>query len=356
MLGKVKKNKKLIITLSIILVAYVLLNALLVYVESFEDGVQIKNFGDSVWYSYVTLTTLGYGDVLPISWAGKFIGAIFILGSIITLSYVVGKVTDYLGELSERKKMGHNGTNFKNHIVIIGWDNFSQMIVNELIKSKKQVAVIIDDKNQLELLLDEYSKDQIFLLFSAYNNFQMYEKVNIKEAKIAFINHGNDTDKLVYVINMRRQFPDLKVMLSLEESNLKDTFETAGVTYVLSKNEISSKIIASFIFEPDVANYTVDLLESAEEGNGEDYDIQQYKVNNKNPYINKTYGEAFIDIKKKYNSVMIGIAKATESGKNDLLKLPADGTMININDYLILITEGSAATRIEKDFDSEQGD
>lgn len=70
-----KKHLKLIISL---LSAYFVALGLLLLAESFSPDASITSFKDAVWYSLVTLTTVGYGDLFPVTMAGKLIGAIFL--------------------------------------------------------------------------------------------------------------------------------------------------------------------------------------------------------------------------------------------------------------------------------------
>ena len=70
-----KKHLKLIISL---LSAYFVALGLLLLAESFNPDASITSFKDAVWYSLVTLTTVGYGDLFPVTMAGKLIGAIFL--------------------------------------------------------------------------------------------------------------------------------------------------------------------------------------------------------------------------------------------------------------------------------------
>jgi voltage-gated potassium channel len=352
-----KKNKffKNAIIVTFILCIYLILTTLLVIVEKDIPDASLKNFGDSVWYSYVTLTTLGYGDVLPVTWAGKFIGAIFVLSSVFVLSYVVGQINDYYFTLRERKKMGYNGTDFKNHIVVIGWNEFSDLITTELVKSGKKVAIITNQKNSIDIIYEVYGKENIFVLFANYNSYDLFKKANIEKSNLVFVNLDTDTEKLVFILNMKLYHNNLNYLVSLDDSNLKETFLSAGVTYVLSKNDIASKLIASYIFEPDVANYTADLLESAKEDSDTDFDIQEFLINQNNKYVNNKYGDVFLDIKKEFGSVIIGISKIDSFGNRLLFKLPPDDLIIEEGDYLIMIINGSASDKIQQKFQVKQG-
>ncbi|MGE5479951.1 MAG: potassium channel family protein [Chloroflexota bacterium] len=357
---KAKRRLRLALILLTTFALYCSILLLLVEVERGASGTTVLNFGDAFWYAFVTLTTLGYGDVLPVTLAGKFIGSIFILLSVFLLSIAVGKIADLFQQYREKKRMGHYGASrdFVNHVIIIGWDSFAKMITEQLFKSGNKVAVVTDRKEDIDLLEDAFEQEKssgsFFALFSNLNNYETFSKINIKDSKVIFVNLATDTEKLVYLINIRAIHPDLKFLVTLDEGNLKNTFISAGVTYCLSKNEITSKLIASFIFEPNVALYTTDLLDSAEAGNADDYDIQEFTVVEGNPYLNKTYGEAFFDIKNKYNSALIGLSKL-EDGVYNLKKLPSDEEMIRLGDVIIVINNGYSNERMESAFRTKQG-
>ena len=138
----------------------------------------------------------------------------------------------------------------------------------------------------------------------------------------------------------------------LDNANLKQTFINAGVTYAISKNEISSKLLASYMYEPDVATYSEDILSFAHAE--EDFDIKQYKVLESNPLIGKTYDEAFYLLKKQYNTILIGMSRQTESGRH-LFKNPIEPLPIRKDDYLIMITDGRSFNQIREVFGTEEG-
>ncbi len=85
-------------TLFIILAAalYLVLLAILVLCERIAPGANIRNFGDAIWYSLVTLTTVGYGDLFPVSAAGRIIGVVFILLSPLVISAVIIAVISFI--------------------------------------------------------------------------------------------------------------------------------------------------------------------------------------------------------------------------------------------------------------------
>ena len=173
------------------------------------------------------------------------------------------------------------------------------------------------------------------------------------ESSVVFVNLPDDTEKLVYILNLKKAYENLEFVVTIENSNLKNTFIGAGVTNAISPNEISSKILASYMFEPDVASYTEDIMSFAKNEN--DYDIKQFLVTHDNPYLNKTYQESFFDLKKRYNTILIGISKKDKNGNRKLIKNPLGEVGINLGDYLIVILNGTSFELILKVFNVEEG-
>lgn len=67
-----------------------------------RDGV--RNLGDSLWWAMQTVTTVGYGDVVPQHTAGKLIGAVLMLNGIALISVVTAAVTAMLVEQARRRR------------------------------------------------------------------------------------------------------------------------------------------------------------------------------------------------------------------------------------------------------------
>ena len=78
-----KKKRNLIIAG---ILFYLCLLLALVAVESAASGATIRNFWDALWYSVITLTTVGYGDLSPVTPMGRVLGILLALGSIGVLS------------------------------------------------------------------------------------------------------------------------------------------------------------------------------------------------------------------------------------------------------------------------------
>ena len=89
--------------------------------------------------------------------------------------------------------------------------------------------------------------------------------------------------------------------------------------------------------------------------NDDDHDIKEYVVVKENIYLGKTYDEAFFDIKKKYNSILLGLSKEKGNGKRKLIKNPEHEVIIEKGDFIVIITNGKNTPGIDQAFGTEEG-
>jgi voltage-gated potassium channel len=333
--------------------AFLFFTDFLLYIfEKDAPGSDIHSFSDTIWYMLVTLTSVGYGDIVPVTVEGRAIGYLFILASLIVLGALISSISSNIIKMIEEKKLGFLGTDFTNHIICIGWNEYNRMVVDEVLKAERKVAIVTDKKDEVDLIYRQYGKQNVFVLYSDLHNLESISKTNPDQSSEVFMSFKNDTDTLIYVINFKKKYPKPNLVVSIENHNLKDTFHTAGVKYVVARNEIASKLVASYVFEPEVADLNIDLMSSAK--TSEDFDNQQYLVTEKNPFLNKNYDDAFVKLKLKYNIVLLGIVKR-ENGENKLLVNARSDTIIELNDYLIIMVGGKSKARVEKLFGIKEG-
>jgi len=347
-----RQRQRLFLPLTGVALLYPLLLLALVQAEQGVEGSNIQGFGDAVWYSLVTLTTVGYGDFYPATLPGKLVGGMFVVASLGLIGFFVGTLADVIKEMRENKRMGKTGTHFEDHSAIVGWDKFARMVTRELVNAGQRVAVLTDDPQATDLIYDEFPGGRVFVCATGYDSPHSVERINLDKAAMVLVNLPDDTKKLIWMLNVKKDHPDAHFMIVLNNPDLTQTFVGAGVTYVLSKEEISSKMVASHIFEPDVAAFTTDILAKAVDE--EDYDIQQYRVLKTNSFVGQRYGDVFSELKSRHNVLCLGISKTRAEG-SELMKLPGDDVPVEEGDYLIMINNGITEKLVEDLFGCSEG-
>jgi len=334
--------------LTIGFIAYLFLIYLISILERGDPNSNIKSISDALWYAIVTLTTVGYGDFYPVTPLGKVVGLFVILGSLGVIGYFIGEISSRINIYMEKKKTGFFGTDFQDHYMIIGWNDFGRKVADQIFPAGHKIAFITNSKNDLELIKDLYPHEQSFAMFADYNNMQAYSKANIEKTKAVFVNFMEDTETLVFVLNLKKDFPALNIIVNCSNPDLKETLISTGITHVVSRSEVASRMVASYLFEPHVAEFTEDLISTSI--NNEDQDIQQFKVTEQNPYLGMKYFDAFVQMKRDINIILIGLVI-----NNMVVKNPSHDQIIEIGQYIIIISVGQSKKQLEKTFGAKEG-
>lgn len=346
------KKKKSIFYIVLAFALYFTAVTVIYLLESQQADSNIKTFSDALWYSIITLTTIGYGDKFPVTGLGKIIALLFVLGSVGILGFVISQISNKIMKIMEDKKLGYNGTKFENHVVIINWNGFAQQILSEIVNANQKAAIVTKNKSDVDYIYSHFDEKNTFVLYSDFFDTNLLSKTNIDKSATVLFNFEDDTDNLVNLISLKATYPSLNYVISLNNPSLKSTFQSLGVTFTLSKNEVAAKLVASYVFEPHVASVTEGLMSSATED--DDLGMMQYKVVPQNEYLNFKCLDLYIELKKSFNMILVGISKF-DGKTHKIYRNPGNEQTVAINDYLIVLGTKLAKEKIISKFKVEEG-
>ena len=110
------------VILGIILLTVMFILMYIIYISERNTDNTINTFFDAFWYTLVTITTVGYGDVTPSSTLGRIAGIFLLLFGVVTFGGVSGKVASMLFDQQLKKDRGLiNLKSISGHFLICGW-------------------------------------------------------------------------------------------------------------------------------------------------------------------------------------------------------------------------------------------
>jgi len=112
--NKTQGTFSLVSTISVILVIVGAIAMLLL--EKGVDGSNINNAPDALWWSFVTITTVGYGDYYPVTYEGRIVAAVLMTAGVGLFGTFTGFVASWFLEEDQDKKEQHVVTNLKNEV------------------------------------------------------------------------------------------------------------------------------------------------------------------------------------------------------------------------------------------------
>lgn len=339
---------------AIVAAAFAVLIVLIPAVEQSAADPGISSYGDAIWYAVVTLTTVGYGDLVPKTFAGKLLGSVYVLGSLGILGLLIGQIGQAIADLRERRRLGHHGFDGSDHVLILGWNGLVDDVVAQVRESERSMVVVTDDKSEIDAIHREYPEEDVFPLYAGYTDFETLAFGGPERAFRIYVGLEDDTETLLTLLEWKKTMPEQDYVVSVGSSELLRTFHGAGVTRVVSTDGIASALVASLIFEPDVAEFSRDLI-SADLSDQEGYDLQQYRIEAGHELAGAHYGTAFEKLVDDYGVVPVAISKR-QGKRRKLTGLPSDETPVEEGDYLLVVTpEHSQAVLEDQYFGTKHG-
>ncbi|MBS3782088.1 MAG: potassium channel protein [Candidatus Thermoplasmatota archaeon] len=357
----IKRVWKLIVLFMVVLI----LSSFCFYIFEYEEPEDREegysgpdDFADSFWYSIVTLSTVGYGDRYPVTTEGKIASFFLIVFTFTFLGVIIGKVSDAFKEAREREMLGMEGTDFDDHVVICGWTNIGKVTLDELMATKQKTVVITDDEDEIIKIRDAGDEDYIYTVYGDYKNKKVLKRANIQNATTIVIATDDDTESLIISLTVKELNPDARMIVSIQNDELKNTLYSAGVTYVSSPSEMAGRMVASAAFEPEVARFIEDVTTSTS-----GYDVQQYRISSRSYANGITVGKFQEKVRKEKGPLLVALGKYRPGEKRDegspknwkLITNPAPDVQIKENDILVVIGDRKENERLAKSLNLKQG-
>lgn len=210
-----------------------------------------QTFGDAIWYSYISVTTIGYGDFYAVSTGARVCHFIFIgLGGLGSFSYLLGWAIDRIATASEKRRLGMAKVFAKNHVLIINFPNELRVkqMIREIRSDKEHTNsefVVITDK--LERL--PFDIPNVEFVHGSPIEMETYRLANVEEATSAFIlstdYNDPESDALVSAIVGVIEHLNEKVKTVAEclQKKHKHMFDKVGCDSVVCVNEIGTNLL-----------------------------------------------------------------------------------------------------------------
>jgi len=180
--------------------ALLILSSLLITVVEPPDSA-LTRFDQALWWSVVTSTTVGYGDLFPVSNAGKIV-TVFLpmfMGIGLCAAFIT-HVASLMIERTDKKMHGEKEYKGEGHILLVGSTDEMEQLVEEIQKDETyadQDIVLAADISRHPFP----NLDNVFFVKGRPENSHTLNKANIKEATRIIIHTGTDEASLFALIN-----------------------------------------------------------------------------------------------------------------------------------------------------------
>ncbi|AZB44200.1 potassium channel protein [Bacillus sp. FJAT-42376] len=221
---------------------------------------------DGLWWTVVTISTVGFGDLVPKTVLGKMTGMIIILlGAAFATAFFAAFAAAAV-ELQNGLKRGKLMFKDQNHVVIVGWNAKSAEIVRSMLKASPSQPIVLIDQT-----LEESPNDQLHFIKGPAIQDQTLMQANITKAKSIVItsdHHKNETDAdmqtILVILGVKGISPDTYTIAEIQTSHQAVNAKRAGADEIVKTFELSSHIMVNGILHKHSIKESTEMMNPGE--------------------------------------------------------------------------------------------
>ncbi|MCK4630449.1 MAG: potassium channel protein [Bacteroidales bacterium] len=268
------------------------------------------SFIESFFMTIITVATVGFQEVHPLSDVGRIFTAFLIIFSFGIFAYAVTTFTRYIIDGIFRNYYKDNKVKkrirkLSNHVIICGYGrNGKQAAVN--LREHKEDFVIIE-KN--ESLVQKIREDESLLYVEGdAANDEILEAAKLESARALIATLPNDAENLYIVLTARQLNPNLVIVSRASDDHSVEKLKRAGATNVIMPDKIGGQRMAKLVAEPDLVEFIEYLmLQSHKDVSLEEVSCEDIAV----CFANKSIKE--LDIRNVSGANIIGLKREDKS-------------------------------------------
>lgn len=274
---------------------------------------------DSFYWVVTTTTTVGYGDIVAKTLAGKLLAIFVMLSGIGVLGVFLASFADILIEKSLKRKPKAKSY-MQGHVIICGWNPKLEIAVKELLAENKQIVVVANvDSLPLE------HRNLVFIRGDPSDEENL-KRAGIEKASHALIACNDDTETLLAAIAVEKLNKNVHSTCIVSDAKVVRALKKIGVDQVLSSNEFFGLVLARSIFVPKISLFLKELMDV------EGMDLFQEKI--PELFEGKRFGELMKELKEKYDALALGVVRDAK-----LIVNPANDFMLEKGDNVLYVAE-----------------
>lgn len=218
--------------------------------ENKTSGGQVSSLFDALYFSVVTLATVGYGDIAPQTTGGRVIAMALIMSGLGVLAFftsiIVTAFSERMQDLRENKTYAELNR-YDSFVIICGFGRVGRHIAQQLQRNKQRFVVI--DSNEHKLIV---AKQLGYLVINAdASNNAVLMKAGINNGAQAILcTTGDDVTNVYITLTSRHLNKDIRIISRVNsQDNVKKLYQ-AGANNVIQPFEIAGMVVAEYIGQP----------------------------------------------------------------------------------------------------------
>jgi voltage-gated potassium channel len=222
------------------------------------------SFLDVVYFTMISITTTGFGDIAPVSDRARLIEAVIVTPVRIAVLFIfVGAAYDFVIKRSwEKWRMARIQEQLTDHVVVLGYGVSGSQSVGELIERgvDPRCIVVIDPS---EDRLSEAEKLGVNVMAADATRDETLKSVRIDRAQSVLVSAGRDDTSILIVLTVRHLAPKVPISVVVRADDNELLARQAGANNVINPVRFTGLLLAGSVKGAHIADYLADLASVA---------------------------------------------------------------------------------------------
>lgn len=213
---------------------------------------------DAFYMAVITISTVGFGEVQPLSEPGRLFISIMILINIGVVAYALATFSYYviegkIFELMEKSYMQARVDELSGHTIICGFGRYGREVARHLIEQGRDFVVI--EENLEKFQMPEFEDLEILYVNGDSTHDGELLEAGILRAAGLITALNDDSDNLFIVLSAKELNPDLRIISSAHQSRSRQKLMRAGASHVILPEQIGGFYMATLISKPGAVEF-----------------------------------------------------------------------------------------------------
>jgi voltage-gated potassium channel len=296
------------------------------------------NAFDALYMTTITVTTIGFKEVFPLSLAGRIFTMILAFVGIGVILYIASEFARTMLETDLRRVLGIRRElklmkKLNNHIVVCGHGRMGQAVVDILRQRNVPFAVVEVDPERCRLLEDEGQH----VVRGDATDEKVLSATNIDHAKTVITCLADDAHNVYTILLARQLNPKINIIARAVEADAEERLKLAGANRVLNPYQIGGTRLALSAIKPTVT----DFIDESLLGSSVELELAEIFVDPSSELAGKTLAGA--EVRQRFGIIVVALKRGDKAIFN-----PDANERIEGGDVLVALGPLSAIERVEK--------
>jgi voltage-gated potassium channel len=296
---------------------------------------------DSLYMTVITITTVGFREVVEVSSTGKVLTILLIVAGVGSASYTALTAAEFVVEghlrhFIERRRMQREIQDIDGHVIVCGFGRVGRHLAYQLARERGEFVVVDDDEVKIEEIID---LGYLYVRGDATEE-QVLEDAGLYRSRAVVASVNSDADNVLVTLTAKGLSPDTVVIARAKSEENEGKLRRAGADRVIAPSTIGGRRIAQILTRPAVADFLDGIG-----GGGVDYTLEEIPVREGDGLSGRSLKDA--GIRERFGCSVLALR---HHGEERLDTHPVATSLLEPGDVLVVMGSEDDVTEMRRFF------